>query len=118
MGMNIFSCDLVCCSITSLPVILKGILTAPDALLSVKYGATAIIVSNHGARQIDGTHATVRLWFFFHFFFLSLELSRNTPRYFIDFRLKYCQRLYKRSAIKSKYIWMAVLPRELTFLNH
>lgn len=46
-------------SVTKLPIILKGILTAEDAILSVKYGAAAIIVSNHGARQVDSVPATV-----------------------------------------------------------
>ncbi|XP_046818746.1 peroxisomal (S)-2-hydroxy-acid oxidase GLO1 [Vespa crabro] len=48
-------------SITKLPIILKGILTAEDAILSVKYGAAAIIVSNHGARQVDGVPATIEV---------------------------------------------------------
>ncbi len=40
-------------SITSLPILLKGILTAEDARLALSYGATGIIVSNHGGRQLD-----------------------------------------------------------------
>ncbi|KXJ29899.1 Hydroxyacid oxidase 1 [Exaiptasia diaphana] len=46
-------------SITKLPVILKGILTAEDAKLAVQHGADAIIVSNHGGRQLDGVLATI-----------------------------------------------------------
>lgn len=46
--------------ITKLPIVVKGILTAEDALLAVEYNASAIIVSNHGARQLDGVPATVR----------------------------------------------------------
>lgn len=41
-------------SITSLPILLKGILTAEDALLAVEHGIDGIIVSNHGGRQLDG----------------------------------------------------------------
>ncbi|KFM64401.1 Hydroxyacid oxidase 1, partial [Stegodyphus mimosarum] len=41
-------------SISSLPLVLKGILTAKDALLAVKHGASAVWVSNHGGRQLDG----------------------------------------------------------------
>jgi 4-hydroxymandelate oxidase len=41
-------------SITSLPVIVKGILTAEDAHLCVEHGASAVVVSNHGGRQLDG----------------------------------------------------------------
>jgi 4-hydroxymandelate oxidase len=41
-------------SITSLPIVLKGVLTAEDARLAVEHGASGIIVSNHGGRQLDG----------------------------------------------------------------
>ncbi len=40
-------------SCTSLPLLVKGILTAEDALLAVEHGAAGIIVSNHGGRQLD-----------------------------------------------------------------
>jgi 4-hydroxymandelate oxidase len=41
-----------------LPVIVKGVLTGTDARLAVRAGASAVIVSNHGARQLDGTLPT------------------------------------------------------------
>lgn len=44
---------------TSLPIIVKGILTREDALLAVEAGCRGIIVSNHGARQLDGVAATI-----------------------------------------------------------
>jgi 4-hydroxymandelate oxidase len=40
---------------SNLPLVLKGILTAEDARLAVDHGADAIVVSNHGARQLDRT---------------------------------------------------------------
>jgi 4-hydroxymandelate oxidase len=40
--------------VTELPLLLKGILTAQDAVLAVEHGADGIIVSNHGGRQLDG----------------------------------------------------------------
>ena len=40
-------------SITSLPILVKGILTAEDALLAVEHGVDGIVVSNHGGRQLD-----------------------------------------------------------------
>lgn len=49
-------------SLTKLPVILKGILTAEDAVLGAKAGAVGILVSNHGGRQLDGVPATVRFY--------------------------------------------------------
>jgi 4-hydroxymandelate oxidase len=40
-----------------LPVVLKGILTTEDATLAVEHGADAIVVSNHGGRQLDSVPA-------------------------------------------------------------
>jgi len=40
-------------SITTLPIVVKGILTEEDAILAVKHGVAGIIVSTHGARQVD-----------------------------------------------------------------
>ncbi|HEV2591924.1 MAG TPA: alpha-hydroxy acid oxidase [Gaiellaceae bacterium] len=42
----------------SLPLIVKGVLTAEDTLLAVEHGAAAVVVSNHGGRQLDGVQAT------------------------------------------------------------
>jgi isopentenyl diphosphate isomerase/L-lactate dehydrogenase-like FMN-dependent dehydrogenase len=46
-------------SITSLPIILKGILHPDDALLAIKYNIQGIIVSNHGGRQLDTTISSI-----------------------------------------------------------
>ena len=46
-------------SITRLPVLVKGIMTPEDALLTAEHGASGVIVSNHGGRQLDGCLATV-----------------------------------------------------------
>lgn len=46
-------------SITSLPVLVKGVMTADDAHLAIDHGAAGIIVSNHGGRQLDGAQATL-----------------------------------------------------------
>ncbi|MGA7879974.1 MAG: alpha-hydroxy acid oxidase [Terrimicrobiaceae bacterium] len=45
--------------VTKLPVLVKGILRADDARRAVNHGAAGIIVSNHGARQLDTTPATI-----------------------------------------------------------
>lgn len=42
-----------------MPVILKGILTHEDAKLALNSDCKGIIVSNHGARQIDTVPATI-----------------------------------------------------------
>jgi isopentenyl diphosphate isomerase/L-lactate dehydrogenase-like FMN-dependent dehydrogenase len=43
----------------SLPLVLKGVLTAEDALLAAEHGAAAVVVSNHGGRQLDGVPASL-----------------------------------------------------------
>ena len=40
-------------------LILKGIMDVEDALLAVKCGADAIVVSNHGGRQLDGASSSI-----------------------------------------------------------
>ena len=46
-------------SITRLPIVLKGIVTPEDAALAVEHGADAVIVSNHGGRQLDSAEPTL-----------------------------------------------------------
>ncbi|MGB7463870.1 MAG: alpha-hydroxy acid oxidase [Candidatus Acidiferrum sp.] len=42
------------------PILVKGVLTGDDARRAVDEGAAAVIVSNHGGRQLDGAPATLR----------------------------------------------------------
>jgi 4-hydroxymandelate oxidase len=42
-----------------LPVIVKGILTAEDAVLAAEHGCDAVVVSNHGGRQLDRAVASL-----------------------------------------------------------
>ncbi|KAG5538003.1 hypothetical protein RHGRI_025182 [Rhododendron griersonianum] len=46
-------------SITSLPILIKGVLTADDAIKAMEIGVGGIVVSNHGARQLDYSPATI-----------------------------------------------------------
>jgi isopentenyl diphosphate isomerase/L-lactate dehydrogenase-like FMN-dependent dehydrogenase len=48
-------------SLAPLPLVLKGIQTAEDALLAVEHGVDAIVVSNHGGRQLDAVAPTAEL---------------------------------------------------------
>jgi isopentenyl diphosphate isomerase/L-lactate dehydrogenase-like FMN-dependent dehydrogenase len=45
--------------IAELPVVVKGVLTAEDALLATEHGAAGLVVSNHGGRQLDGVAASL-----------------------------------------------------------
>src|SRR5581483_1979426 len=42
------------------PIVVKGILSADDARRAVDAGAAAVVVSNHGGRQLDGVSPTIR----------------------------------------------------------
>ncbi len=44
---------------SSLPLVLKGVMTAEDARLAAEHGVDAIVVSNHGARQLDRVQAPI-----------------------------------------------------------
>ncbi|MGY0233123.1 alpha-hydroxy acid oxidase [Longispora urticae] len=46
--------------LTRLPLVLKGILTAEDAALACEHGVDAVVVSNHGGRQLDTAVASLR----------------------------------------------------------
>lgn len=46
-------------SLSPLPLVMKGILRGDDAVRAVECGAKAIVVSNHGGRQLDGAIASL-----------------------------------------------------------
>jgi len=46
-------------SVSRLPIIIKGIMTAEDARLAIQHGASAVFVSNHGGRQVDTVSSTI-----------------------------------------------------------
>jgi isopentenyl diphosphate isomerase/L-lactate dehydrogenase-like FMN-dependent dehydrogenase len=46
-------------SLSPLPLVLKGIVTAQDGTLACEHGADAVVVSNHGGRQLDGVSGTL-----------------------------------------------------------
>jgi L-lactate dehydrogenase (cytochrome) len=43
------------------PLVIKGVLSADDARRALDYGAAAVVVSNHGGRQLDGVPASLRV---------------------------------------------------------
>jgi 4-hydroxymandelate oxidase len=46
-------------SVSTLPIVLKGVLHPADARLAVEHGVDALLVSNHGGRQLNGAVATL-----------------------------------------------------------
>ncbi|KAI7905730.1 FMN-dependent dehydrogenase-domain-containing protein [Cokeromyces recurvatus] len=47
--------------ITKLPILIKGIQTAEDAVLAAKYGCQGIVLSNHGGRQLDFAPSSIEI---------------------------------------------------------
>src|SRR5438034_171889 len=43
------------------PIVIKGVLTGDDARRAIDAGASAVVVSNHGGRQLDGVPASLRV---------------------------------------------------------
>lgn len=60
-------------NLTTLPIIPKGIMTVQDAQLAAQNGAKAIILSNHGGRQIDGAPSSLEV---------ALEIYQQDPDLF------------------------------------
>ncbi|MPZ80097.1 MAG: alpha-hydroxy-acid oxidizing protein [Actinophytocola sp.] len=48
-------------SVTSLPIVLKGVLHPADVRLALEHGVDALVVSNHGGRQLDGVMPTIEV---------------------------------------------------------
>jgi 4-hydroxymandelate oxidase len=47
--------------VTRLPLLVKGLVRPDDAVRAVDHGAAALVVSNHGGRQLDGAPATIEV---------------------------------------------------------
>ncbi|OTA98279.1 hypothetical protein M426DRAFT_259312 [Hypoxylon sp. CI-4A] len=60
-------------TLTSLPIILKGIQTVEEAQAAVEHGAPAIYLSNHGGRQVDGSRSPLEV---------AIEIQQQAPEVF------------------------------------
>ena len=60
-------------NMTSLPIILKGIQTVADARAAIDHGVPAIILSNHGCRNLDGSPSSLEI---------ALEIYNEDPAIF------------------------------------
>ncbi|GME48319.1 putative transporter [Neofusicoccum parvum] len=59
--------------VSGLPVVLKGVQTADDARMALKYGIKGIMLSNHGGRSLDTAQASI---------LILMELHRHCPEVF------------------------------------
>jgi 4-hydroxymandelate oxidase len=48
-------------SVAPIPLIVKGVLAPDDAVLAIEHGAAAVMVSNHGGRQLDSAPAPITM---------------------------------------------------------
>ncbi|KAF4983046.1 hypothetical protein FZEAL_1446 [Fusarium zealandicum] len=60
-------------TMTDLPIILKGIMSVKDALLAVEHNVPAIVLSNHGGRQLDGAPSALDV---------ALDIYKKAPEVF------------------------------------
>ncbi|HWU19233.1 MAG TPA: alpha-hydroxy acid oxidase [Devosia sp.] len=78
------------------PVIVKGILDADDAKAAVAHGADAIIVSNHGGRQLDGAPSSIRV------LPEIVDAVGNTTTVYLDGGIRSGQDVLKAMALGAK----------------
>lgn len=87
-------------SITNLKVIAKGVLTAEDAKNAVNSGVSGILVSNHGARQLDGVTSTIEA---------LPEIIRAVPRWvevYLDGGIRHGTDAIKALALGAKAVFV------------
>ncbi|KAJ4193657.1 hypothetical protein NW755_003651 [Fusarium falciforme] len=60
-------------TMTDLPIIVKGIMSVRDAKLAVKHKVPAIVLSNHGGRQLDGAPSALEV---------ALDIYKKAPEVF------------------------------------
>ncbi|ONM51381.1 glycolate oxidase1 [Zea mays] len=91
-------------TITTLPILVKGVLTAEDTRLAVANGAAGIIVSNHGARQLDYVPATIS----------ALEevvkAARGQLPVFVDGGVRRGTDVFKALALGAAGVFVSYLP--------
>lgn len=87
-------------SSTQLPVICKGILTGPDALLCYQAGAKGIIVSNHGGRQLDQTPATIEA------LPEVVQAVGDQIEVYMDGGIRYGTDIFKAVGLGAKYVFI------------
>uniref|UniRef100_A0A023F7T5 (S)-2-hydroxy-acid oxidase n=1 Tax=Triatoma infestans TaxID=30076 RepID=A0A023F7T5_TRIIF len=87
-------------SITNLPIVLKGIQTSDDAVIAATVGVEAIMVSNHGARQLDTAPASIEA---------LPEIARavgNKCEIYLDGGVRYGTDVFKALALGAKMVFI------------
>lgn len=81
------------------PLVIKGILDAEDAKLAVEAGADAVVVSNHGGRQLDGAPASA------HALPDVLQVIGSRTEVHVDGGIRSGQDLLRALALGARGVW-------------
>ena len=79
---------------------IKGVLTAEDTELAVKYGCDGVVVSNHGGRQLDGVPATIDA------LPECVEVARGRIGVHVDGGIRSGNDLFKALALGAECCWV------------
>lgn len=85
---------------SEMQVWVKGIATAEDALLAVRYGVDGIVVSNHGGRQLDGALATLDA------LPEVVEAVRGRIPVHVDGGVRHGTDVFKALALGADFVWI------------
>jgi 4-hydroxymandelate oxidase len=86
-------------SISPLPVVIKGVLAPADAKLSVEHGAAAVIVSNHGGRQLDAAVAGLRV-------LPAIVAQKGAMAVMLDGGIRRGTDVLKALALGADFVWV------------
>ncbi|CAH1710748.1 unnamed protein product [Aphis gossypii] len=88
-------------SITDLPIIVKGILSAADAKIAADLGCDGVFVSNHGGRQLDTSPATIEV-----LPSIAREVGHRVDIY-LDCGIRHGTDVFKALALGAKMVFLA-----------
>ncbi|KAJ3098837.1 Hydroxyacid oxidase 1 [Phlyctochytrium planicorne] len=92
--------------VTKMKIVLKGIMTAEDALLAAKWGVDGIIISNHGGRQLDTVPATLDALIEIKEAFKTLHSSSQIPELHMDGGIRRGTDVVKAVALGAKSVFV------------
>lgn len=90
-------------SLTDLPLVLKGVQTAEDAILAAEHGCNGIVLSNHGGRQLDYARAAIEILPEVMEALRSRNLDRKVEVY-VDGGIRRASDIFKAVALGAKAV--------------
>ena len=87
-------------SVSKMEIWIKGVLTAEDVRLAIRYGCDGVVVSNHGGRQLDGVPATLDA------LPECVEAAEGRIRVHIDGGIRSGTDIFKCLALGAEAVWV------------